>query len=101
MRFTPDRFACQEKPREKIVTNFENMQTATLLRKTAPLSSEDKVAIAAVLTWDLCKKVTPEEVEAIQVNGEWVAVRLSFQRAVPIHRDVFRSIRQQQQVDVN
>lgn len=77
------------------------MQTATQTRKTAPLSSKDRMAIAAILTWDLCKQIAPEEVEAIQVNGEWVAVRLSYQRAVPIHRDVFRSIRQQQQIDAN
>ncbi|MBD1806339.1 hypothetical protein H6F98_12875 [Microcoleus sp. FACHB-SPT15] len=77
------------------------MPRATLPRTTAPLSSDDKGTIAAVLTWDLCKPVTPEEIEAIQVNGEWVAVRLSCQRAVPIHRDVFRSIRQQQSYPLN
>jgi hypothetical protein len=74
------------------------MLRATSLRTTVPLSPEDKGTIAAVLTWDLCKRVDPEEVEAIQVNGEWVAVRLSYQRSVPIHREVFRSIRQQQKV---
>jgi hypothetical protein len=73
------------------------MLRATFLRTTAPLSLEERGTIAAVLTWDLCKRVEPEEVEAIQVNGEWVAVRLSCQRSVPIHREVFRSIRQQQQ----
>ncbi|HEY9636989.1 MAG TPA: hypothetical protein V6D14_26550 [Coleofasciculaceae cyanobacterium] len=73
------------------------MLRATLARTTAPLSPKDRGTIAAVLTWDLCKRVDPEEVEAIQVNGEWVAVRLSCQRSVPIHREVFRSIRQQQQ----
>lgn len=71
------------------------MLTATRA-KTEPLSRQDKETIAAVLTWDLCKPVTPEEVETIRVDGEWVAVRLSCRRAVPIHRDIFRSILQQQ-----
>ena len=73
------------------------MLKATSPRTTAPLSPKERGAIAAVLTWDLCKQVAPEEVEAIRVNGEWVAVRLSSQRCVPIHREVFLSIRQQQQ----
>jgi hypothetical protein len=73
------------------------MLTATKPRTTEPLSRNDKATIAAVVTWDLCKLVNPEEVEAIRVNREWVAVRLSCNRVVPIHRDVFRSILQQQQ----
>lgn len=73
------------------------MLTATRPQKTAPLSSNDRVTIAAVLSWDLCKLVTPEEVEAIAVQGEWVAVYLTSYRAVPIHKEVFRSIRQQQE----
>ncbi|MBV9386029.1 MAG: hypothetical protein JOZ78_06345 [Chroococcidiopsidaceae cyanobacterium CP_BM_ER_R8_30] len=72
------------------------MLAATKPKTTEPLSHQDKETIAAVLTWDLCKPVMPEEVEAIRVDGEWVAVRLSCRRAVPIHRDVFRSILQQQ-----
>jgi hypothetical protein len=73
------------------------MLTATKPKTAEPLSRKDKATIAAVLTWDLCKRITPEEVEAVRVSGEWVAVRLTFHRAVPIHRDVFRSILQQQQ----
>lgn len=65
--------------------------------KQLPLSNTDKKAIASVLTWDLCKSITPEEVEAIRVNGEWVTVWLNSHRAVPIHRDIFRSILRQQQ----
>lgn len=76
------------------------MLTATRPRTTEPLSRNDKATIAAVLTWDLCNRITPEEVEAIRVDGEWVAVRLSYRRAVPIHRDVFRSILQQQQASL-
>ena len=72
------------------------MLTATRPRTTEPLSRNDKATIAAVLTWDLRKRITPEEVEAIRLNGEWVAVQLTFRRAVPIHRDVFLSILQQQ-----
>ncbi len=72
------------------------MLTVTRSKKTEPLSRQDKEAIAAVLTWDLCKPVMAEEVETIRVNGEWVAVLLSCHRAVPIHRDIFRSILQQQ-----
>lgn len=72
------------------------MLTATQPQTTAPLSSNDRAKIADVLTWDLCKRVTPEEVEGIRVRGEWVAVQLSHHRAVPIHREVFRSILQQQ-----
>lgn len=64
---------------------------------TEPLSRKDKATIAAVLTWDLRKPVTLEEVEAIWINREWVTVSLSCHRAVPIHRDVFRSILQHQQ----
>ncbi len=77
------------------------MVRATLPATTTPLSNQDKDAIAAVLTWDLCKKISPDEVEAIQVNGDWVTVRLSFQRAVPIHREIFRSIRHQQSSSLN
>lgn len=77
------------------------MLTATRPQTTAPLSSSDKEIIADVLTWDLCKRVTPEEVEGIRVSGEWVAVQLSVHRAVPIHREVFRSILQRQKVVTN
>ena len=73
------------------------MLTATRPKKIAPLSSDDKAKIAAVLSWDLCKPVNPREVEAIRVNGEWVAVSLTLHRAVPIHREIFRSILQQQE----
>jgi len=73
------------------------MLTVIRPKTTEPLSRNDKATIAAVLTWDLRKQVTPEEVEAIRVSGEWVAVRLSCHRAVPIHREIFRSILQQQQ----
>ena len=73
------------------------MFTSSRPRTAEPLSRQDKATIAAVLTWDLRKPVTPEEVEAIRVRGEWVAVHLSCHRAVPIHRDVFRSILRQQQ----
>lgn len=73
------------------------MLTATRPRTTESLSHNDKATIAAVLSWDLSKPITPEEVEAIRVNRDWVTVRLSYHRAVPIHRDVFRSILQQQQ----
>ncbi len=72
------------------------MLTATRPSKTVPLSSDDKAKIAAVLSWDLCKPVNPREVESIQVNGEWVAVSLTLHRAVPIHREVFRAILEQQ-----
>lgn len=77
------------------------MLTATRPQTAALLNSNDRTKIADVLTWDLCKPVTPEEVEAIRVHGEWVEVQLSFHRAVPIHREVFRSIMQQQQTTVN
>ncbi len=77
------------------------MLTATQPQTTALLNSNDRATIADVLTWDLCKPVTPEEVEAIRVDGEWVEVHLSFHRAVPIHREVFRSIMQQQQAAAN
>ncbi|MCA1995229.1 MAG: hypothetical protein LDL41_24750 [Coleofasciculus sp. S288] len=77
------------------------MVRATQLITTVPLSRKDRDAIAAVLTWDLCKTISPDEIEAIRVSGEWVTVRLSFQRAVPIHREVFRSIRQQQSSALN
>ncbi len=76
------------------------MLAGTKQKTTGLLSGNDKAMIAAVLTWDLCKQVTPEEVEAVRVSGEWVTVRLSCHRAVPIHRDVFRSILQQQKASM-
>lgn len=68
---------------------------------TPDLNTQEKAAIAAVLSWDLCKPIQPDEVESIRVRGEWFQIRLSCDRAVPIHRDVFRTIRQQQMAQAN
>ncbi|MBW4649413.1 MAG: hypothetical protein KME06_12115 [Kastovskya adunca ATA6-11-RM4] len=72
------------------------MLTVTRPKTTELLSCHDKATIAAVLSWDLAGEITPEEIEAIRLEGEWVIVRLNFRRAVPLHRDAFINILNQQ-----
>ena len=61
------------------------------------LSASDRQIIAAVLTWDCATPVNPQEVETIAISHDIVWVKLTDNRAVPIHVESFRAIHRQQQ----
>lgn len=68
------------------------MTTATVQQKQQqPLSLDDKVTIARVLTWDYCKEIHPEQIVTIWMEGEIAWIRLD-EGCVPIHRDTFKEI---------
>lgn len=60
------------------------------------LSHADKQIIASVLTWDCQRDVAPEEIETIAIVHDIVWVKLSDNRAIPVHVETFRLIRRQQ-----
>lgn len=65
------------------------------------LSSADKKIIADVLTWDMQQLVSPEEVEALAIVHDIVWVKLTDNRAIPLHIETFRAIRHQQLEEQN
>lgn len=60
------------------------------------LTSADRQIIANVLTWDMQQEVSPEEIETIAISHDIVWIKLTDNRAIPLHIDTFRSIRRQQ-----
>lgn len=56
----------------------------------------DRQVIADVLTWDTQRQVVPEEIQAIAIVHDIVWVKLTENRAIPLHVKTFRSIRRQQ-----
>lgn len=69
---------------------------APLTQAHEALSLTDKKIIASVLTWDTQRDVLPEEVEALAINHDIVWVKLTDNRAIPLHVETFKSIRHQQ-----
>lgn len=61
-----------------------------------PLTEAARQTIADVLTWDTQEYVSPEDVETIAISHDMVWVKLTNNRAVPLHVDTFRNIRRQQ-----
>ncbi|NER99650.1 MAG: hypothetical protein F6J86_38555 [Symploca sp. SIO1B1] len=78
--------------------------TSTLTQSTQTteaLSYADRVTIASVLTWDsIGKTFSPDEIEAIRIDGEMVWVKLT-QGSWPISRYMFRSILDAQRASIN
>lgn len=66
-----------------------------------PLTLSDRQIIADVLTWDRQEYTSPEEVETIAIAHDVVWVKLTDNRAVPLHVDTFRNIRRQQLEEQN
>ena len=62
-----------------------------------PRQIPHRETIAAVLSWDLCREVSPEEIESFKIVGDILWVNLTENRAVPIAVETFRSIATQQQ----
>lgn len=62
----------------------------------SPLTHTDRQIIASVLTWDTQRDVLPEEVETIAIVHDIVWVKLTDNRAIPLHVETFRAIRHQQ-----
>lgn len=67
----------------------------------SPLSASDRQIIADVLTWDCQRDVAPEEIETIAISHDIVWVKLTMNRAVPLHVETFRAIRHQQLEEQN
>lgn len=61
-----------------------------------PLTESARQTIADVLTWDTQEYVSPDDVETIAISHDMVWVKLTNNRAVPLHVDTFRNIRRQQ-----
>lgn len=70
--------------------------TATLQRttqRTTALSQSERETVAKVLTWDTQREVSPNEIEAIAIQLDIVWIKLTDNRAIPLHVDDFRAIR--------
>lgn len=63
----------------------------------SPLTLADRKIIADVLTWDTQREVSASEVETIAIQHDIVWVKLTDNRAIPLHVETFRAIRRQQQ----
>lgn len=61
-----------------------------------PLTYADRQIIASILTWDMQQEISPEEVETIAIVHDIVWVKLTDNRAIPLHVETFRAIRHQQ-----
>lgn len=70
-------------------------------RASDPLTLSDRQIIADVLTWDRQEYTSPEEIETIAIQSDVVWVKLTDNRAVPLHVDTFRNIRRQQLEEQN
>lgn len=70
--------------------------SSVIARKRDLLTHADKQIIADVLTWDSQTQVTAQEIEAIAIVHDIVWVKLTDNRAIPLHVETFRSIRRQQ-----
>lgn len=62
----------------------------------SPLTLADKQIIADVLTWDTQREVSASEVETIAIQHDILWVKLTDNRAIPLHVETFRAIRRQQ-----
>ncbi|MBD1882143.1 hypothetical protein, partial [Coleofasciculus sp. FACHB-T130] len=62
----------------------------------SPLSIDEKITIAKVLSWDTYQEVHPEEIITIWMKEDILWTLLSGNRAIPIHKDTFKSIRDAQ-----
>ena len=62
----------------------------------SPLTKADKQIIASVLTWDCQRQVSASEIETIAIQHDIVWVKLTDNRAIPLHVETFRAIRRQQ-----
>lgn len=70
--------------------------TQAIAQKNDPLTHADRQIIADVLTWDTQREVTAEEIEALAIVHDIVWIKLTDNRAVPLHVETFRAIRHQQ-----
>lgn len=70
--------------------------TTAIAAFSDPLTLSNRQIIADVLTWDRQQYTSPEEVETIAIAHDVVWVKLTDNRAVPLHVDTFRNIRRQQ-----
>lgn len=75
---------------------MQAIQREAIARDCDPLTYADRQIIASVLTWDTQRDVAPEEVETIAIVHDIVWVKLTDNRAVPLHVETFRAIRHQQ-----
>ena len=71
----------------------ESKAIAQELRDRSPLTLTDKQIIASVLTWDCQRKVSASEVETIAIQHDIVWVKLTDNRAIPLHVETFKAIR--------
>lgn len=62
-----------------------------------PLSWEDRQIIADICTWDMCRFVSPEEIETIRIEADMVMIYLTGGRCNPISVSQFKQIRKEQQ----
>ncbi|MGB3205186.1 MAG: hypothetical protein WBB28_09375 [Crinalium sp.] len=72
----------------------------TLTKPIAPPQSipyKDRKLVADVLSWDLYREVSPDEIEAFKIINDILWVNLTQNRSVPIAVETFRSIATQQQ----
>jgi hypothetical protein len=81
-----------------------SQMTATAIahkRDRTPLTAANKQIIAKVLTWDTQREVSPKEIEAIAIQHDIFWVKLTNNRAIPIHIESFQAIRAAQQEPLN
>ncbi|MBD1878391.1 hypothetical protein, partial [Coleofasciculus sp. FACHB-T130] len=62
----------------------------------SPLSIDEKITIAKVLSWDTYQEVHPEEIITIWMKEDILWTLLSGNRAIPIHKETFKNIRDAQ-----
>jgi hypothetical protein len=66
-----------------------------------PLTLASKQIIALVLTWDCQRQVSADEIEAIAIQHDILWVKLTDNRAIPLHVKTFQAIRAAQQEPLN
>lgn len=66
------------------------------VRDRKGLTHADRHIVADVLTWDTQHLVSSNEVETIAIAHDIVEVKLTDNRAIPLHVETFHAIRRQQ-----
>jgi hypothetical protein len=59
----------------------------------SPLTLADRKIIASVLTWDCQRQVSASEIETIAISHDILWVKLTDNRAIPLHVETFKAIR--------
>lgn len=71
-------------------------QTSAIANPCDPLIRKNRYTIAKVLSWDTQREIDADEIETIALTNDMLWVKLTDNRAIPIHVETFRSIRRQQ-----